>query len=490
MTTAVKAGRRATGTSGPGAAPRPADVLVAFGITGDLAKQMTLRSLYRLERRGLLRCPIVGVAVDDWTVDDLRERAREAIEAGGEPLDPEVFDRFAARLSYLSGDFADPDDLHPPRGGAQGRAQPRLLPGDPPVPVRRGGQGPGRRGADRGRARGRREAVRPRPRVGPRARRGDARVPRRVAALPDRPLPGQDGPRRDPLPAVRERDARAGLEPQLPGLGADHDGRELRRGGPRALLRPGRRAARRRREPHDAGRRRGRDGGPGGPRPDDGQGRRRRPVQGHARRRPGAVRARPVRRLPRDPRRGAGLHDRDLRGDAARDRQLALVGRAVLPAHRQAAAGHPDRAAARVPAPAPARLPRRRRAARARPADRQARPHDRGPASCSTAQHGDPPDVQNDPPRHGVRRRGRRGPGAVRGAAARGHAGRRIALHAPGRRGGGVARDGSRCSRPRRRCTRTRRGSWGPPAGGPARRRTAGTGTSRGWRHEPLRRRS
>ena len=46
-------------------------------------------------------------------------------------------------------------------------------------------------------------------------------------------------------------------------LGADHDGRGLRRRGPRALLRPGRRAARRRRQPPDAGRRRGRDGGAG-----------------------------------------------------------------------------------------------------------------------------------------------------------------------------------------------------------------------------------
>ena len=27
--------------------PRPGDALVVFGITGDLAKQMTLRSLYR-----------------------------------------------------------------------------------------------------------------------------------------------------------------------------------------------------------------------------------------------------------------------------------------------------------------------------------------------------------------------------------------------------------------------------------------------------------
>src|SRR3954447_11416828 len=84
-----------------------ADVFVAFGISGDLAKVMTLRSLYRLERRGLLNCPIVGVAVDDWTVDDLRERARSAIVDGGETLDDEVFERFSNRLSYLSGDFGD-----------------------------------------------------------------------------------------------------------------------------------------------------------------------------------------------------------------------------------------------------------------------------------------------------------------------------------------------------------------------------------------------
>src|SRR5690348_6405238 len=85
----------------------PADVLVVFGITGDLAKVMTFRSLYRLEARGLLDCPIVGVAVDDWTVDDLRKHAREAIEAKGEKVDPEVFERFADRFSYVSGDFTD-----------------------------------------------------------------------------------------------------------------------------------------------------------------------------------------------------------------------------------------------------------------------------------------------------------------------------------------------------------------------------------------------
>src|SRR5881396_2892157 len=103
MTTAAP--EVATRTTGEG--QKPADVFVVFGITGDLAKVMTFRSLYRLEQRGLLDCPIVGVAVDDWTVDQLKDRARESIEGAGEQLDPKVFERFADRLSYVAGDFSD-----------------------------------------------------------------------------------------------------------------------------------------------------------------------------------------------------------------------------------------------------------------------------------------------------------------------------------------------------------------------------------------------
>src|SRR5215217_5554804 len=84
-----------------------ADVFVIFGITGDLARVMTYHSLYRLEKRGLLDCPVVGVAIEDWTVERLVERARAAIIATGEDLDEEVFRRLAARLSYVSGDYAD-----------------------------------------------------------------------------------------------------------------------------------------------------------------------------------------------------------------------------------------------------------------------------------------------------------------------------------------------------------------------------------------------
>ena len=68
---------------------------------------MTFLSLYRLEARGLLDVPIVGVAVDDWSDDDLRDHARDAIKGTGQALDDQVFDRLAARMSYVQGDFAD-----------------------------------------------------------------------------------------------------------------------------------------------------------------------------------------------------------------------------------------------------------------------------------------------------------------------------------------------------------------------------------------------
>jgi glucose-6-phosphate 1-dehydrogenase len=88
---------------------KSADVFVVFGITGDLAKVMTFHSLYRLEQRGLIDCPIVGVAVDDWTVDQLKTRAKESIVGTGESLDEGVFNRLADRFSYVSGDFAQPE---------------------------------------------------------------------------------------------------------------------------------------------------------------------------------------------------------------------------------------------------------------------------------------------------------------------------------------------------------------------------------------------
>jgi glucose-6-phosphate 1-dehydrogenase len=84
----------------------PADVLVVFGVSGDLARKMTFRALYRLERRGRLSCPIVAVARADWDDEALRARAREAIAASIDEPDADVLERLAGRMTYLRGDYA------------------------------------------------------------------------------------------------------------------------------------------------------------------------------------------------------------------------------------------------------------------------------------------------------------------------------------------------------------------------------------------------
>src|SRR5258705_649899 len=101
-----------------------ADVLVIFGITSDLARKMTFRSLYRLEQCGLLECPIVGVASRQRTLDELREFARKAIEGAGERINPDTFDRLMGRLSYVGGNFADADTFRRLASAVEGSKRP------------------------------------------------------------------------------------------------------------------------------------------------------------------------------------------------------------------------------------------------------------------------------------------------------------------------------------------------------------------------------
>lgn len=86
---------------------KAADVLAIFGISGDLAKKMTFRALYRMQVAGMLGCPIVGVALDDWDDEALRRHAREAVEATVKDPDGDALDAMLARLSYVQGDYGD-----------------------------------------------------------------------------------------------------------------------------------------------------------------------------------------------------------------------------------------------------------------------------------------------------------------------------------------------------------------------------------------------
>ena len=201
---------------------------------------------------------------------------------------------------------------------------------------------------------GRREAVRARPGLGARAERDAGRGVPAGDGLPDRPLPRQGDRAEHPGDALRQRDVRAAVEQQLRRPRADHDGRGRRHRRPGRLLRRHRRRPRRDPEPPAPADGAGRDGGADVVR--GGQ-----PARGEAEaagehlaaapagpdHRARAVRRRLGRRhrgagLPRRGRHQAHLEDRDVRGDHPARGEPALGGRAVLPAHRQAArpAGH------------------------------------------------------------------------------------------------------------------------------------------------------
>ena len=206
--------------------------------------------------------------------------------------------------------------------------------------------------------------------------------------------------------------------------------------------------------------------------------------------RPGALRARPVRRLPRHRRRRAGLHA---------PRPTRRCGwRSTTGAGRACRSSSAPASACRSRRPSCAWSSSTRRGwpstpgARASPSPMQLvvkLDPTTGVRLLVEAQRGDACRARAGQPRPGVRRGGRRGADPVRGAAARRDARRRHALHAPGRRRGGVADHGA-AARGAAAGASLREGQLGTGGGRRAGRRAAAAGTSRGWRHERRRRRA
>jgi glucose-6-phosphate 1-dehydrogenase len=105
-------------------ARQAADALVIFGITGDLARKMTLPALYRLEVAGGLDCPIVGVGRRDWSEDHLADLVREALQVADDAVEERVLARLARRFTYLQGDFDDPGTYERLAGRLKGTSRP------------------------------------------------------------------------------------------------------------------------------------------------------------------------------------------------------------------------------------------------------------------------------------------------------------------------------------------------------------------------------
>jgi glucose-6-phosphate 1-dehydrogenase len=84
----------------------PADGLVFFGATGDLAFKKIFPALQQMARRGTLAWPVVGVARSGWTREQFIAHAKASIEQHGQP-DEAAFAVLASKLRYVDGDYND-----------------------------------------------------------------------------------------------------------------------------------------------------------------------------------------------------------------------------------------------------------------------------------------------------------------------------------------------------------------------------------------------
>jgi glucose-6-phosphate 1-dehydrogenase len=135
----------------------PADALVVFGATGDLANKKIFPALYAMSRRGGLAVPVIGVAASRWRVEQLRDRVRESIEhdlveqgggsagssarssarssdhpGGQSPEDLAALERLLGSLQYVSGDYQEAATFDALRGALRGAQHPAFYLAIPP----------------------------------------------------------------------------------------------------------------------------------------------------------------------------------------------------------------------------------------------------------------------------------------------------------------------------------------------------------------------
>ncbi len=93
----------------PSTGPWPADALVLFGATGDLAHKKIFPALYAMAKRRVLSIPVIGVAHSGWDLANLRDRVRDSIAATPTGIDDEpALARLIALLGYVDGDYNEP----------------------------------------------------------------------------------------------------------------------------------------------------------------------------------------------------------------------------------------------------------------------------------------------------------------------------------------------------------------------------------------------
>ncbi len=82
------------------------DALVFFGATGDLAYKKIFPALQSMVQHGKLNVPVIGVAKAGWTLDQLKERAKDSLEKHG-GVDEDAWAKLSKLLCYVDGDYAE-----------------------------------------------------------------------------------------------------------------------------------------------------------------------------------------------------------------------------------------------------------------------------------------------------------------------------------------------------------------------------------------------
>ena len=116
------------------------DAFVFFGASGDLAFNKIFPALLALGRRGRLDIPVIGVGRSGWTLEQFRNRARASLERHGS-FNPAAFEKLAAQLRYVDGDYREEATFLRLREALAGSTRPLHYLAIPPsmfVPVAQG----------------------------------------------------------------------------------------------------------------------------------------------------------------------------------------------------------------------------------------------------------------------------------------------------------------------------------------------------------------
>jgi glucose-6-phosphate 1-dehydrogenase len=83
------------------------DALVLFGVTGDLAHKMIFPALYAMVKTGVLTAPVIGVALQNWSLERLHKRVTDSIKRSGGIDDQRAFNHLLSLLKYVHGNYQE-----------------------------------------------------------------------------------------------------------------------------------------------------------------------------------------------------------------------------------------------------------------------------------------------------------------------------------------------------------------------------------------------